>query len=253
MAEIEEKGTVPAAEQAPKKQKPRWKKVVSTVLTALIVLVLVAAVLVVVQTKLSKKPFIFGYATCFVVSNSMEPTIMTHDVIIVEQINDPSELKKGDIVTFVSEKQSDYKGAVVTHRIVSEGVENGYFTTRGDNGLTNFKDDAPTPYENLIGRYVRISRVLTFIYRAFTSKYGFLLLVFIPLMILLGVQVVNFRRACRMDDDGKLPEEKTAEEIQEQAAKEKKEKEDEIKRKAVEEYLASKKRLEKAAKDSKKK
>ena len=155
------------------------------------------------------------------------------------------------LVTFVSGAQ--YNGRVVTHRIVSEGVENGYITTRGDNGLTNFKDDDPTPYKNVIGKYVKTSRALTFIYTVFTSKYGFLLLVFIPLMILLVVQIVNFRRACRMDKDGKLPEEKTAEEIQEQAEKEKKEKEDEIKRKAVEEYLASKKRIEKASKESKKK
>lgn len=250
MAEIEQKEPVSASEQAPAKKKPGWKKVVGTVLTVLVVLVLVAAVLVVVQTKLSKKPFIFGYATFFVMSNSMEPTIMTHDVIIVEEINDPSELKKGDIVTFVSEKQSDYKGAVVTHRLVSEGVENGYFTTRGDNGLTNFKDDDPTPYKNVIGRYVKTSRVLTFVYTVFTSKYGFLFLVFIPLMILLVVQIVNFRRACRMDKDGRMPEEKTEEEIREQAIKER---EDEIKRKAVEEYLASKKRIEKASKDGKKK
>ena len=69
-------------------------------------------------------------------------------------------------------------------------------------------------------------------------------------MILLVVQIVNFRRACRMDKDGKLPEEKTAEEIKKEALKEK---EEEIKRKAIEDYLASKKRIEQAERDSKNK
>ena len=237
-----------ASAQEPKKKKTKWKKIVGGVLTALVVLFLIAAVVLVVQTKRSDKPFFFGYATYFVLSGSMEPTIMTHDVIIVEQINDPSELKKGDIVTFVSGEQ--YRGMVVTHRLVSEGVVNGMITTRGDNEKTNFKDDDPTPYANVIGRYVRTSRFLTLIYSVFTSRYGFLFLVFIPLMILLGVQVFNFRRACRMDKDGRLPEEKSAEEVREQAVKEK---EDEIKRKAIEDYLASKKRLDKATKDNKKK
>ena len=246
----QKENTNPATEPSEKspEKKPKWKKVVGTVLTVLLVLVLIAAVVLVVQMKKSKKPFLFGYATYFVVSGSMEPTIMTNEVIIVEKINDPSELKKGDIVTFVSGAQ--YNGKIVTHRIVSEGVVNGKITTRGDNEMTNFKDDDPTPYENVIGRYVRTSRVLTFIYSVFSSKYGFLFLVFIPLLILLGVQIFNFRRACRMDDDGKLPEEKTAEEIQEQAVKQK---EEEIKRKAIEDYLASKKRLEKASKENKKK
>ena len=53
-----------------------------------------------------------------------------------------------------------------------------------------------------------------------------------------------------MDKDGKMPEEKSAEEIKEQAVKEK---EEEIKRKAIEEYLASKKRIEKASKETGKK
>ena len=51
-----------------------------------------------------------------------------------------------------------------------------------------------------------------------------------------------------MDDDGKMPDEKRAEEEKEKAVKEK---EAEIKRKAIEEYIASKKRVEKAQKDKK--
>ena len=231
-------------EAAPKK---KWKKVVGGVLTVILVLIVLAGIFLVVQVKKSKKPFIFGYATYYVLSGSMEPTIMTHDVIIIEKVNDPSDLEKGDIVTFVSGPQ--YNGMVVTHRIVSDGVVDGKFTTRGDNKQTNFKDDDPTPYENVIGKYVKTSRFLTTVYSLFSSKYGFLFFVFIPLLILLGVQVFNFRRACRMDKDGKLPEEKSADEIKEQAVKQK---EEEIKRKAVEEYLAAKKRLEKASKENKK-
>ena len=240
---IEQK-TDDASKEAPKKT---WKKVVGDVLTALVVVFLIFAVVLVVQVKKSQKPFFFGYATYFVLSGSMEPTIMTHDVIIVKKVNDPSDLEKGDIVTFVSGPQ--YKGMVVTHRLVSEGVVDGMITTRGDNTQTNFKDDDPTPYENVIGKYVRTSRFLTFIYSIFSSKYGFLFIVFIPLLVLLGVQVFNFRRACRMDKDGKMPEEKSAEEVKEQAVKQK---EEEIKRKAIEEYLASKKRLENAQKEKKK-
>ena len=213
----------------------------------MLLVVLALCVVVVVQVKSSNKPFMFGYATFFVVSGSMEPTINKGEVILVERVFSPEELKKGDIITF-NGKGGALEGKVVTHRIISEGVVDGKVTTCGDANY-GIADD-PIPYENVIGRYVKTSDILTTVYAVFTSKYGFLFIVFIPLLILLIVQIVNFRRACRMDKDGKMPEEKTAEEIKEQAVKER---EDEIKRKAVEEYLASKKRIEQAQREKKNK
>ena len=229
-----------------KKQSKKWKKVLGWVLTAVFAVVLIFCVIVVVQAKTAKKPFLFGYATFFVVSGSMEPTIHVGDVILIKTIEDPSELQKGDIVTF-NGKKGDLAGKVVTHRLISDGVVNGEITTCGDanHGIA----DPSHSYSDVIGKYVKTSSFLTTVYMAFTSKYGFLLIVFIPLLILLVVQIVNFRRACKMDKDGKMPEEKTAEEVKEQAVKEK---EEEIKRKAIEDYLASKKRIEQAQKRNKK-
>lgn len=235
-----------SSEKAPKK-KAKWKKVVGTILTVLVILLVAFCGLFVVQTKMNKKPFLFGYAVYYVVSGSMEPTIMTGEVIIVEKINGEEDLHRNDIITFVG-IGGTIDGMTVTHRIVSDGVVNGKITTCGD--ANHGIKDNPIPYSNVIGKYVRTSSFLTSVYAAFTSKYGFLFIVFIPLVVLLVVQVLNFRRACRMDKDGKLPEEKSAEEIKEEAVKAK---EDEIKRKAIEDYLASKKRLEKAAREGKKK
>ena len=231
-------------EPAPKKKR-KWTKVLGWIFTVILIAVLVFCVLVVTRVKSSKKPFLFGYATFFVVSGSMDPTIKVGDVILIERVSSPDELQKGDIITF-NGRGGSLAGKVVTHRIISDGVVNGKITTCGDanHGIA----DDPITYDDVIGRYVKTSAALTTVYMAFTSKYGFLFIVFIPLLILLVVQIVNFRRACRMDKDGRLPEEKTEEEIKEQAVKEK---EDEIKRKAIEDYLASKKRIEQAQRDNK--
>ena len=228
-----------------KKKAPKWKKIVGAILTVILFVILVLCVVVVVRVKSSKKPFLFGYATFFVVSGSMEPTIHVGEVILVEKVSSPEELKKGDIITFRG-KGGVIAGKIVTHRIVSEGVVDGKITTCGD-ANHNIADE-PITYDDVIGKYAKTSAFLTTVYAVFTSKYGFLFIVVIPLLILLVVQITNFRRACRMDKDGRLPEEKTEEEIKEQAIKEK---EDEIKRKAVEEYLASKKRIELAEKEKK--
>ena len=241
--EEKKEGNLP--EKEPKK-KAKWKRVVSGVLTALIVLLVVVCGLFVMQTKLSKKFFLFGYAAYYVLTGSMEPTIMTGDVILVEKVSSLEDLKEGDIITYYG-KEGEFAGKTVTHRI--RRIEGETIVTRGDSERS-IKDDPAITYNDVIGRYVKTSSFLTSVYTAFTSKYGFLFIVFIPLIVLLVVQIVNFRRACRMDKDGRLPEEKSEEEIKEQAIKEK---EEEIKRKAIEEYLASKKRLEKAARKHKKK
>ena len=249
MEDVKDQPKNPETLESEKGKKPpkKWKKVAGWILTALLVLALIFAVILVVQVKSSNMPFIFGYATFYVVSGSMEPTIHVGEVILIERVNSPDELKKGDIITFHG-KGGSLEGKIVTHRIVSDGVVDGKITTCGDanHGIA----DEPIMYNDVIGRYVRTSAVLTTAYAVFTSKYGFLFIVFIPLIILLIVQIVNFRRACRMDKDGKLPEEKSAEEIKAEAVKEK---EAEIKRKAVEEYLASKKRIEEAQRDKNKK
>ena len=232
---------------APKKPKRKWTKVVGWILTALLIVVLVFCVIVVVRVKNTNKPFLFGYATFYVVSGSMDPTIKVGDVILIERVSSPEDLEKGDIITFHG-RGGNLAGKVVTHRIISDGVVNGKITTCGDanHGIA----DDPITYDDVIGRYVKTSVALTTVYMAFTSKYGFLFIVFIPLLILLIVQIVNFRRACRMDKDGRLPEEKSAEEVQEEAVRAR---EDEIKRKAIAEYIESRKRIERAQRDNKNK
>ena len=247
MAENEEKeNREEGAQPSARKKSGKRKKIIGGILTAIVVIMLAFCVIVVLQAKRVTKSFLFGYATYFVVSGSMEPTIKVGEVIIVREVHGEEDLKKNDIITFVG--KGDLEGKVVTHRIISDGVVNGKITTCGD-ANHGIADKQPITYDDVIGKYVKTSSVLTVLYSVFTSKYGFLFFVFIPLMVLLAVQIVNFRRACKMDKDGKMPEEKSAEEIKQQAIQEK---EAEIKRKAIEDYLASKKRIEKAQRNNKK-
>ena len=246
MAEdLENKQVSPEKKEGkPTKKSKKWVKIVGWILTPIIVAALLLCVVLVVQIKMGKRPFFFGYATFVVISGSMEPTIHVGDVIIIEKVSSMDELKERDIVTYHGREDS-FKGKTVTHRIIR--IEGDKIVTKGDS-VMNVKEDPAITYNDVIGKYVKTSAFLTTLYSVFTSKYGFLFIVFIPLMILLVVQIVNFRRACKMDKDGKMPEEKSAEEMKERAVKEK---EAEIKRKAIEEYLATKKRIEKASKNKK--
>ena len=69
-------------------------------------------------TSPDKVPDFFGYKPFIVLSGSMEPSIMTGDMVFVKE-TDPDSLKVGDVIAYKS------GSAVVTHRIVEVKSENG--------------------------------------------------------------------------------------------------------------------------------
>ena len=78
-------------------------------------------------TSPDKVPDFFGYKPFIVLSGSMEPSIMTGDMVFVKE-TDPDSLKVGDVIAYKS------GSAVVTHRIVEVKSENGEtrYVTQGD-------------------------------------------------------------------------------------------------------------------------
>ncbi len=226
------------------KKRSKIKKIVGGFFTAIVVVTLVFFLVVLVINKATNKPYVFGYATYTIVSGSMEPKLEIGDVILVKKVNSLDDLKVGDIITYHG-RQGDLAGKTVTHQILR--IEGDKIVTRGIAKWVTSEDPAIT-FNDVIGKYARKSGFLTVIYALFLNKYGFLFIIIIPLLILLVVQIVNFRRACKMDKEGRSPVEQSAEEVKQNTIKEK---EDEIRRKAIEEYLASKKRIEQAGQKKK--
>lgn len=69
-----------------------------------------------------------------VVSNSMKPTFERGDLLIVEGVSSPTDVKRGDIIVYYSELQE----ALIVHRVIEVLVdENGHikFRTQGDANL----------------------------------------------------------------------------------------------------------------------
>ena len=109
-----------------------------SIITILSIIVLIN-LYIIFQTKKSpdKVPSIFGYKPLIVLSGSMEPTIMTGDLVFVKNYN-INEINENDIIAFkVSEN------TIVTHRIVKkiETESNDIcFETKGDANNTSDKD-----------------------------------------------------------------------------------------------------------------
>ncbi len=155
----------------------------------IVMLILSLLVVLVVVSKFSKSDNILGFKPLKVLSGSMEPVIKTGDLIVVKDTSE-SNIKEGDIVTFITNSNT-----FVTHRVVEVFDEEGsiIFKTKGD--ANNIEDKELVRGEDIVGKYV--FRIPAFGYLSdFISKpLGFVLLFILPIFILLGKEIINFSKA----------------------------------------------------------
>ncbi|UOQ44538.1 signal peptidase I [Halobacillus salinarum] len=156
--------------------------VLSTLLNILLFAVLVSMIFLVISAKASGgEPNIFGYQIKTVLSGSMEPTFKTGSVIAVNPDIDNKTFQKGDIVTFMKDKDT-----LVTHRIidVQKTGNNVIYHTKGDNN--DGPDMDPLLAENVVGEYTGITipylgKMITFA----NSQLGAVFLLIVPGVLLI--------------------------------------------------------------------
>lgn len=187
-------------------------KILST--TILILLLLVGAFLVYyfITSRLalkdpSKKPDINIFT---IVSGSMEPTIKVYDVVIDKAVDNPEDIKVGDVITFIS-TSSISEGLLVTHRVQEIKIVDGKyeFVTKGDFNGTADSDTAK--FDNLVGKVIfkipQLGRIQFFV----ASKLGWFLVVMLPAFgviiydVMKLLRLVNAKKiATKLDDNNNL-------------------------------------------------
>lgn len=208
------------------------KKVLKVVVDVLAWIILIIAFLVTLLVFSSSRnngiPSLLGVTPMSVRTDSMAPTFKAGDLIFVKKINDMYEIQVNDVITFYT--LIDGKRVLNTHRIVEISDNNGTisYITRGDNNPID--DEIPVYPSDIVGKWSGvkiggIGRALDFL----RSRTGFFVCIVIPMALFFLFELYKFIAA--------LVESK-----QKMSAEE----EEEIKRKAVEEYLA-KQQAEQAA------
>lgn len=158
------------------------------------------------------KPFFSVYT---IVSPSMVPTINVYDIIINKAVNNPTDVQKEDIITFTSTGVLS-NGLTVTHRvkdILIDKQTNEYeYVTKGDNNL--IKDDTPAKYSNLIGkvilRFPGLGKVQAFV----GSKFGWLVVVIIPALIIIIQDVLKLIKVTRYKKQADIENKRVVNEIE---------------------------------------
>ena len=180
------------------------KKALSILKTTLVWLVVIAAVSMMIFTVISVTTFnrndrdLFGFKMYIVNSDSMSKTdFNAGDLILVKEV-DPSTLKEGDIITFMSQ-DTDHFGETITHKIrklTTDAEGNPGFITYGT--TTDTDDETVVTYPYILGKYQsRIPALGTF-FNFLKTTPGYFVCIFIPFMLIIiyeGLKFFNlFRR-----------------------------------------------------------
>lgn len=129
----------------------------------------------------------FGLYT--IISPSMEPNVKVYDVVVDLNIFNENDIKKGDIITFIS-KSNVSKGLTVTHRVVDIITNNDgskSYITKGDNNLK--ADQATVNYNDVLGKVLFKLPQLGRVQFLIANKIGWLLVILLPA---LGIIIYDF-------------------------------------------------------------
>jgi signal peptidase len=182
--------------------------VIGTILCVILLPILIINLTLIVRSAVNEDgiPSIGGYFPLVVLTDSMYSEIASGDLVIYHTA-EAEEVSVGDVIAFYDPAGSD--SSIVTHRVIEITEQDGAlaFRTKGD--ATDTADATLVPAENLAGVFCRRFAGAGHIALFMQSTTGIIVCVVIPLMLLIGYDLVRRRlydRQRRADTDALLAE-----------------------------------------------
>lgn len=177
--------------QKPKKNESKLRRtlrIIKNVLCWGVLAILVLTVVVFMGSKVNgKAPTFFGYSILRVSTGSMEPELMIGDVILGKSVDNPNDLKVGDVITYQGSGQTE--GLLVTHKIITapHKTEDGTYKLQ-TKGVANDSPDPEISTDDV--RYIMVCKLgfIDTLYNIFLSPWG--LLIFIAVLLLIFVDEI---------------------------------------------------------------
>ena len=179
------------------------------IIKAIIFIVLLLYVVFTIIQRVSGNQSIFGYRLFAVATGSMVPDYNINDVLAIKEVNH-NEIKVGDDITYLGKKQ-DVSGKIVTHRIIDIEEKNGkktYLTK----GINNDLEDPTIGDNQIYGKVVGKVPVVTQINHIVKNQYGFFFLIFLPLVIVIFLEIADTVTEMKQD---KIEKDKKEDEVNE--------------------------------------
>ena len=162
-------------------------KIVGNVLYWLLFIVTVLILLVVLIQRFSNNAIgLAGFRIFNVVSESMVPKYNIGDVLLAKT-TDVDQIKVGDDVAYEG-KEGDMADKIVTHEVIQIEDVDGQkvFHTKG---IANDAEDPTISGSQILGVIVYKIPILSSISKVITNLYSFYFIVFIPLVILIFLEI----------------------------------------------------------------
>lgn len=193
------------------------KKALSILKTVFVWLIVLLAVSMMIFTVISATTFnrndrsLFGFKMYIVNSDSMAATdFKAGALILVKEVN-PSTLKEGDIITFMSQDTESF-GETITHKIrkiTTDAEGNTGFITYGT--TTGVDDETIVTYPYVLGKYSGHIAGLGTFFNFLKTTPGYFVCIFTPFMLIIvyeGVKFFNLFRRYKQEQMEEMQAEK---------------------------------------------
>ena len=177
-------------------------KIIYGIIRFCVFAILILYVGVLMFQRFSNNKDIMGYRVFTIATGSMEPVYDVGDVIAVHN-TDFASLNVGDDITYIG-KVADFDGKIVTHRIVKIDKDEKKITTRG---VANDADDPAISEDQIFGKVTHKFVLLSILTKLTRNKYGFYFLIFVPLVLVIFLEIADLVTKVKDDDEDEEREE----------------------------------------------
>lgn len=193
------------------------KKALNILKTTFVWLIVLLAVSMMIFTVVSVTTFnrndrsLFGYKMYIVNSDSMAKTDFKAGALILVKEVDPSTLKEGDIITFMSQDSASF-GETITHKIRSltrDAEGNPGFITYGT--TTGVDDETIVTFPYVLGKYESNIPGLGTFFNFLKTTPGYFVCIFTPFMLIIlyeGIKFFNLFRRYKQEQMEEMQAEK---------------------------------------------
>lgn len=164
-------------------------KITRKIINVFLAIIMIGFVIVVCMQRVSNNRLsFFNYRMFTVVSGSMAPKYNVGDILISKKVQ-ASSIKIGDTISYEGTR-GDFSGKVITHEVVGYDIdENGKYIFRAK-GLTNLVEDPLVLEDQLYGKVIYKSFILSSIFKIISTEIGFYLFIILPVLYVIISEVM---------------------------------------------------------------
>lgn len=170
--------------------------------TILVIITLLILVAVILQRVSNNTLALGGFRIFNVATGSMIPKYQVGDILISKTIN-PSDVKVEDDIVYAGMK-GDFAGKIITHQVIQIDKNEGnlVFHTKG---IANDTEDPTIEGNQILGKVLYRTVILSYISKLINNLYSFYFVVFIPIALLLFIEIrktiISLREAKEEDEE----------------------------------------------------